>query len=367
MKILGSTVVMGSQHSLDKHSVRQETLQLWIGARTAREAPAAAQTARPPDQPKSDELRLSPEAKALVSPASGVSVTVAPEVFGLSPSDRMLITILEKVLGIKIEIPDPLLEQVERAKEESALDDLRQAIAGLNSTSAMPDAIGWGFIYERRESYAESETLSFTVRGLVNTADGKEIAVKIDFNLSREFVSETNLTIRAGDARAVDPLVINYDGPAADLTGSSFTFDIDVDGNFEEIPGLSPGSGFLALDKDGDGQVRDGSELFGPTSGDGFKELRSLDADSNNWLDEADPGFHRLRIWVRDGQGRNSLFTLAQKEIGAIFLGSVNAPFSVKDQSNALKAQNRQMGFYLKESGTAGTIQQLDLVPKART
>ena len=49
---------------------------------------------------------------------------------------------------------------------------------------------------------------------------------------------------------------------------------------------LGSGSGFLALDKNGNGKIDDGSELFGTKSGDGFADLAEYDSDGNGWIDE---------------------------------------------------------------------------------
>jgi hypothetical protein len=177
---------------------------------------------------------------------------------------------------------------------------------------------------------------------------------------------QTNLSLRAGDAKVVDPLVINYDGPAADFTKTTFRFDLDADGVSEEMPSLAAGSGFLALDKDGDGTINDGSELFGPSSGNGFAELEEIDSDGNGWLDASDPVYDRLRIWTRDEQGKDTLVALGQKGIGAIYLGSLGAAFAVKDESNALQAQNTRMGIFLRETGQPGIVQQVDLAVRTR-
>jgi len=84
------------------------------------------------------------------------------------------------------------------------------------------------------------------------------------------------------------------------------------------MPALREGSGFLVHDQNGDGHVNDGTELFGPTTGDGFTELTTWDTDQNGWLDANDPIWAKLQIWTRDAAGNDLLFNLAQKGIGAI-------------------------------------------------
>ncbi|NLD47470.1 MAG: hypothetical protein GX660_09755, partial [Clostridiaceae bacterium] len=142
---------------------------------------------------------------------------------------------------------------------------------------------------------------------------------------------------------------------------NKINFDLDFDGKTEQISFVSKESGFLALDLNNDGVINDGRELFGPQTGDGFSELAKYDLDENNWIDENDAVFSKLKIWVKDDSGKDMLFTLAEKGIGALYLGNVNTPFSLKDASNNLNGVIRKSGVFLKENGTAGTIQHIDL------
>ena len=82
-----------------------------------------------------------------------------------------------------------------------------------------------------------------------------------------------------------DPLVINLDGNIAELSDQTFLFDLDGDGEMDEISELSAKSGFLALDKNGDGTINDGTELFGTRSGNGFQDLSAYDTDHNGFID----------------------------------------------------------------------------------
>ena len=148
----------------------------------------------------------------------------------------------------------------------------------------------------------------------MKTADGKTIDISVQLNMSRTFYSHESISIRAGDALApIDPLVINFDGPAAALTERNFQFDLDCDGEMNQISFVGSGSGFLCLDLNEDGRINDGSELFGPRTGNGFAELAAYDEDGNGWIDEADSIYERLRIWTRDAQARTSCLLWAQR------------------------------------------------------
>jgi hypothetical protein len=208
----------------------------------------------------------------------------------------------------------------------------------------------------RMEVHAESEQTSFQAHGVVETADGRSIAFSAELAMSRQFQSAS-----AGQAAATDPLVVNLAGAPAQVTAAKIDFDLNADGQTEKISFVSQGSGFLALDRNGDGAINDGGELFGVRTGNGFAELAAYDADGNGWIDENDPVFAQLRIWTRDAQGQDQLASLADSGIGALSTASVATPFALTDRSNALQAEIRSSGVYLRESGAAGTLQQLDL------
>lgn len=219
---------------------------------------------------------------------------------------------------------------------------------------------GPGLVYQRHERYQEQETLKFQAVGVVRTADGREIDFSVAMNMSREFVQESNLQAQAG-SKKIDPLVINFDGQGAALSQTRFEFDLDSDGTAEQIASLRPGSGYLALDRNGDGTINNGSELFGPGSGRGFAELALYDEDGNNFIDEGDSIYHQLRIWITNEDGSTQLAALGDKNIGAIFLGHVSSPFQLKDANNNSLGEVANSGIYLTEDGKAGVIQEINL------
>jgi hypothetical protein len=210
------------------------------------------------------------------------------------------------------------------------------------------------------ESIHESERSEFSASGQVRTTDGRAIDFKLDLAMCRDFQCERK-QVESGKVVMRDPLVINFDGSAAELSSVRFQFDLDSDGKTEAIHGLSGSRGFLSIDRNGDGRINDGSELFGARSGDGFADLATLDSDGNHWLDEADPAFAALSVWSPVGDGKEGLVSLKDKGVGALYLGSAQTPFSLKDDDNRLQGQVRASGMYLRENGAAGSVQQIDL------
>jgi len=199
---------------------------------------------------------------------------------------------------------------------------------------------------------------------VVKTADGKEIHFDLQLSMARSYHQESDVSLRLGDAtrQRKDPLVLNFAGTAAQLSYQRFKFDLDSDGTADSVNLLTPGSGFLTLDRNKDGRINNGSELFGTRSGDGFADLAAYDGDRNGWIDENDTIFSRLRVWMKTPSGEDQLFALAEKGVGAIYLGRVDTPFSIKDAENTLQGQVRATGLFLHEDGRVGSMQQLDLV-----
>lgn len=53
----------------------------------------------------------------------------------------------------------------------------------------------------------------------------------------------------------------------------------------------------------GDGEVNNGSELFGALSGDGYADLDAIDDDGNGWIDAADAATNQLYLWLAEAGG----------------------------------------------------------------
>jgi len=222
---------------------------------------------------------------------------------------------------------------------------------------------GFGVEYDFHESHYEAESTNFSAQGVIKTADGKEISFDLQLSMERVYSREENVSVRLGDAarQRKDPLVINFGGTAAQLTSTKFSFDIDADGSAEQLSFVGPNSGFVALDKNNDGKINDGAELFGAKSGDGFQDLAAYDQDKNGWIDDNDAVFELLKVWSKDAQGNDVLAGLKQSGVGALYLGKAATPFEIKTSANDSLGAVKSSGIYLNENGSTGTLQQVDL------
>jgi len=213
--------------------------------------------------------------------------------------------------------------------------------------------------YLRLRDYAgnvsEFERTTVCGTGWVRTSDGREIGLDYALNMERSFHS-VSYSETSGSVVLKDPLMLSFDGIACELTNQRINFDLAADGSAQWIPQPGGNSCFLVWDRNGNGRADDGRELFGAQSGNGFADLQQLDHDRNGWIDEADPAFNELGLWFAD-----RYTTLATAGIGALFTGSVAAPFALKDSDNSMLGYIRDAGLFLFEDGRGGALQQVDL------
>lgn len=211
--------------------------------------------------------------------------------------------------------------------------------------------------------HREEEHTTFATQGMVRTADGRELSFNLEFSMSRSFEEYYRETYTTESVKYCDPLVINLDTNIAQVSDQKFFFDLDQDGKEEEISSLKSGSGFLALDLNGDGVINDGGELFGTKSGNGFADLAKYDSDGNGWIDEADAIWEKLLIWTKDEDGNDKLYHLSELGVGAIGLGRTSTQFALNsEKDNSHNAMIRSTGIFLYENGNVSTVQHLDLV-----
>lgn len=350
MKILNSDVEMKSTHYYSETFQQTMKLNYWVGDRGAN---PGNQQPEGSEVSSNEALIVEISDQALSAQKSANNVTS----YELSEKDKIKVRLIEKFIEILTG------KKYKINLMEIKLDD-NPSNLGIALQTKTPQPLlrnGWGLEFDFSEKYSEKEAIVFNTHGSIITADGKEINFSLDLKISRSYSKESNLSIRAGDALKKDPLVINYSGRAVELTNTRFKFDLDSDGNFENIYFARPGSGFLALDVNDDGKINDGRELFGPASSDGFSDLAKYDEDRNNWIDQQDPIYAKLKLWSRDDNGRDYLVPLEEQGIEAIYLGRIATPFSLKTEQNELKADISSTGIFITRDKRAGTVQQLNL------
>jgi len=363
LKISQSYVQLHANSEKIKEYSRSETLNKWTDQEKTNQAPSLPGSIRmalssigiqKAKEEWAEKMTMDQAAISSGTPVSGEEDSQLK----LSDKDKAKIGLIEDFVyyltgkRIKIVVPKQI------TKDDVA--SVQSAQANAIQKGEGPKRLGWGIDYQFHERSYEKESVSFSSSGKVQTSDGREISFEVNFSASREFLTETHISYKAGDAMT-DPLTINFSDHIAELGERKIAFDLDLDGTKDQISFASPDSGFLALDKDGNGSIDDGSELFGPQSGNGFDELAVFDQDQNGWIDENDDIFDKLRVWSMDDEGSLQLVALGKSGVGAIYLGNVSTPYQLIGANGESNGQIARSGIYLKDNGTAGTIQHIDL------
>ena len=166
-------------------------------------------------------------------------------------------------------------------------------------------------------------------------------------------------------APRIDPLVLDLDGDGIETTstrnGSVILFDHDGDGIKTGTGWVKPDDGWLVLDRNGNGAIDSGRELFGVNTiksngqlaKDGFDALKDLDLNHDNKIDSIDDVFANLRIWRdlnQDGVSQgNELSTLGDNSITAININST----AVRNDLGNGNIQTAA-GSFTRSNGTTG-------------
>ncbi|MBV8048948.1 MAG: hypothetical protein JO171_17495 [Paludibacterium sp.] len=204
----------------------------------------------------------------------------------------------------------------------------------------------------------EQEQTGFSASGSITTAEGQTFSFQLDSQLQRDFQGSDSVRRQVGGK---DPLMITLPGGSGRFSGASATFNLDAGSGQTRLPFFADG-GWLVWDKNHDGKVADGSQLFGPQSGNGFNDLAALDSNHDGVIDASDAAFADLKVWTGiDSQGNDQLSSLSSLHIGAILLPSVATPFSLRNSQNQAQGEVRRSGVYLTDNGQAGRVSQVDV------
>lgn len=229
-------------------------------------------------------------------------------------------------------------QQQQSAPAETASADSTAAPTDTGST-----VLAWNYRYQE---------LSASFSGEAQLLDGSNISWSFDFSIKEEYFSFQSYQQPA----LKDPLILSMDGSAVSLQTTGSVFDFSGNGNKGLLPGLGSGQYYLVKDTNNNGKADNGTELFGPASGQGFAELATLDENNNGFIDPTDKHWQQLALW----DGKSGFKSLADMGIAAISAQSVATAFGLYDGNNLLGRIARS-GIFLSDQAIPGLVQQVDL------
>jgi VCBS repeat-containing protein len=163
-----------------------------------------------------------------------------------------------------------------------------------------------------------------------------------------------------------DPLTLDLNGDGLNtepLSTPPLFFDINATGIKQSVGWIAPTDGLLVMDRNGNGMIDSGAELFGnatPAYGttantaDGFAALAQEDTNHDGVVNAQDANFASLRVWQdlnQDGISQsNELTTLDQQGIVSFNVGST--------QNSQILANGNQianLGTFTRTDGSTGS------------
>lgn len=160
------------------------------------------------------------------------------------------------------------------------------------------------------------------------------------------------------------PIIFDLDGTGISTVGlaARVHFDHEGDGFAERTGWVGRGDGLLVWDRNGDGIIDSGQELFGSETllingmraVNGFEALSELDANGDGVIDASDPIFAELRVWVDANiyghTDEGELLTLEEAGIQAI-----NVAYDNSSYIDANGNEHRQVGSFVTTEGETRT------------
>ena len=144
--------------------------------------------------------------------------------------------------------------------------------------------------------------------------------------INNEFALAAVKIFKVVPCNVSDPLVVDLDGDGIELLPIHKGVNFDLWSSREQAMAWpSADDGFLAMDRNGNGVIDNGSELFGNINGDyvdGFAQLADLDTNKDGSVTAEDEAFDRLVVW-RDGDvnaktSAGELLSMADLQIVAL-------------------------------------------------
>ncbi|MFO0946414.1 MAG: hypothetical protein U1D30_10765 [Planctomycetota bacterium] len=284
----------------------------------------------------------------IASPSGGSSGSLSSKLSSVSPK---LAQGIEALLDfIRRQNPDAakaLEDSLEAMLDGNASSD---ASAGALNLGATPAPAATVSIQQENVQFA----LEATFAQLQQEVDGGA-------SLSIEQIQLTfqaNLTQITGLQRS-DPLVLDLDGNGTFETTTPFDgHDFDLLGTGKQVRAatVAGGDAYLAYDRNGNGSIDDGTELFGDQNGavGGFAELAKYDDDGNGQVDANDSVFASLMLFRdsnRDGRtDMGELVPISEARIASIQLHAKESD----ETSNG--NQVARVGTFVRDNGETGRV-----------
>ena len=165
--------------------------------------------------------------------------------------------------------------------------------------------------------------------------------------------------------QTASPLILDLDGDGVETTSLALGthFDHDANGFAEATGWVGTDDGLLVLDRNANGVIDNGHELFGNNTplpdgsyaADGFAALAALDANGDGRINASDPAYAQLRIW-RDANGNALTDTGELRTLSAAGVASIATACQPLHAIESNGNEHLQTGTYTTAGGLTRNV-----------
>jgi len=213
------------------------------------------------------------------------------------------------------------------------------------------------YTYTWKDNQTKNEDINFEINPQIVT-DKSNVKAKIEKPGLGKIIDDDRNPDPDDPETDTSPIVLdlNKNGITSTKLDNTVYFDHDNNGFKEATAWIEKDDGLLALDKNGNGKIDNGSELFGnhtvsntaygytdPKATNGYEALKTYDINNDNVIDEKDEIFSKLKIWKDENLNgitdEGELSSLADNNIKNIDLSYKEV--TIDENSNAVKQSSK--------------------------
>lgn len=351
------TIALNQQQSYQQKSTQSQKVSLMTSSKIlpSKNSTKIPSSVSPSNQSQPNSINRSPNQddieQVIYSKPQGIKL-------------QLMVLILEKFLGRSFDISDFSADLNIEHSEKANGDPL--SVYELFSTSSDELISIDGAFFQSddllsvEQWHSNEQQLNYQVQGEFKVNE-QYLSLNYNLRITSEHNSYRKIEISAKALK--DPILVQFGSRGLGNIEGQKDFAINQDHTLDNLPIFSGDVGYLVYDKNNNQQADDGSELFGPKTGQGFVELAQLDSNKNGFIDLDDQYFEQLYIWQPSDSNNQTEQWLSLKDakIQAISLSSISTPFDFYDQQGKIQAQLRQSSFAISEEGIGRGVHQVDV------
>jgi hypothetical protein len=231
----------------------------------------------------------------------------------------------------------------------AALSSNHIAALGTDQIAALTTSEVAAFTTAQMHALSTDQIAAFTTDQIV-ALESRDIAA-LSMAQSVAFTTDQIAVMDNGQINSlmgVSPIVLDLDGNGVSTLSAAHgvSYDLTGTGTRSQVGWVGGNDGLLVMDRNGDGQINDGRELFGAATlneqghrvGNGYAAMALEDSNHDGVLNHLDANWNKLQVWIdANHDGKTDAGELKSLEsLGVTELSLAHTAGSASDHGNLL-------------------------------